>query len=74
MNSNSTNKAPLPSVQSLGYSERAAIYDNAKRRAQALRREAVSGLIDEMIAWFFRKPAAIHCAGTPQRPCTTNAV
>jgi hypothetical protein len=74
MNHSSTNKAPLSSVQSLGYSERAAIYDNAKRRAQALRREAVSGLIEDVIAWFVRAPSTKHRAGAAQRPCATNAI
>lgn len=55
MNRLSTRDATLSTTQSLNTEELVAIREDAKRRAQVLRREAVSGLIDGVVAWVFQR-------------------
>jgi hypothetical protein len=62
MNSQTTRHSTGLSSASLSYEARSAIYDEAKRRAQSLRRDAISGLIDDAIAWLFHRPRAAHGA------------
>jgi hypothetical protein len=62
MNSNTRNRHISGASRDMSYEERSAVYDDAKRRAQALRREAVSTLIDDMIAWAFRRGDVTHRA------------
>jgi hypothetical protein len=56
MSTKSTTHQTIFASRDMSYEERTAIYDTAKRRAHALRREAVSRLIDDMIAWMFHRP------------------
>jgi hypothetical protein len=57
------NTSLLPS-QPVSAETLAAIHDSAKQRAQALRREAVSGLIDDVIASVFHRGDAARRAAT----------
>jgi hypothetical protein len=64
MNSSSTHTNAVWNAQSLNTDALATLHENAKQRAQALRREAVSGLIDGMIAWVVRRGDASRSAAS----------
>jgi hypothetical protein len=62
MNTTSIHNTATFTSQRLTTEMLAAVHENAKQCAQALRREAVSGLIDDMIAWAFRRAGATRRA------------
>ncbi len=70
MNRLLTTNTPFSNSQLENDETLALIHEGAKLRAHALRREAISGLIDDMIAWLSRKPAASRRAVATQTPCT----
>ncbi|MGL4230501.1 MAG: hypothetical protein ACRDAM_06695 [Casimicrobium sp.] len=64
MNRASIDTSVFSNTQFASNERLAGIHESAKQRAQALRRDAISGLIDDLIAWVVRKPAATHQAST----------
>jgi hypothetical protein len=50
MNRSSIDTSAFSNTQFVNNERLAAIHESAKQQAQALRREAISGLIDDMIA------------------------
>ncbi len=62
MNDTSTYTPRFMRSQALDADALAAIHELAKQRAQTLRREAVSGLIDDAIAWVFHRDGAVRRA------------
>ncbi len=52
MNTHPTPQSKNLRSESLSYETRSAVYEDAKRRAQLLRRDAISGLIADVVAWF----------------------
>jgi hypothetical protein len=72
------NRTPITSIafldsQSGNAEVLAAIHEGAKQRAQALRREAVSVLIDDFLAWLLRKPTAVYRPNASQTHCVSSA-
>lgn len=64
MNRSSIGTSVISNAQFADNERLAAIHENAKQRAQALRREAISGLFDGMIERLFRKPTMTRCSIT----------
>jgi hypothetical protein len=62
MNCTSIHNTAIFTSQPLNTETLAAVHENAKQCAQALRREAVSGLIDDVIAWVFHRGGATRRA------------
>jgi hypothetical protein len=70
MNTSSIHNAAVWNTKSLNAEALAALHESAKQRAQALRREAVSGLIDGMIAWVMRRGDALRGAANVRSEVT----
>lgn len=67
MNRSSIGTSAVSNTQSANNERLAAIHESAKQRAQALRREAISGLIDGIVGRLFRKPTMTRCSMTTSR-------
>jgi hypothetical protein len=70
MNCTSIHKLSLLHSQPLSAETLAAIHESAKERAHALRREAVSGLIDDIIAWVFHRGNTTRHVANPRSEAT----
>jgi hypothetical protein len=64
MNRISRSNRLFSNAKSLNAESLAVVHEDAKQHAQALRREAISGLIDKAIAWVLRSKDAARNAST----------
>jgi hypothetical protein len=64
MNRISRSNRFFSNAKSLNAESLAVVHEDAKQRAQTLRREAISDLIDSVIAWALRRKDAARSAST----------
>jgi hypothetical protein len=74
MNCSLAHNAALMTTEKCNAETLATFHENAKQRAHALRREAMSGFVDSAFAWLSRKSVASENGSVAKRQSSIEAM